>query len=207
MRVAHREITKKHLRRIAEKVAKNGGAGLGDIVLQSSEFRMEYPLFTVDKDEKLKSNHGNYITFLADSFDSEYIEEKLDKTYECCRIFFGRLEAGKNYYIQTLGTYFYPSILKSYKADGSDEYLYYLNDRGREAFNYLMSILKFKNYDYDIRLRNGSLGEDEGIGAFSLDCFTVPEDYSGETEFLMYNESSTIWKLFNVSEVNKNENE
>lgn len=67
MPVAHREITKKHIKRIAEKAAEGGGG----LPIDDDSAMLVYPIVTVDKDYKTK---GVYSCAFSASLDESALK-------------------------------------------------------------------------------------------------------------------------------------
>ena len=75
MPVAHREITKKHIKRIAEKAAEGGGG----LPIDDDSANLVYPIVTVDKDYKTKGLYScAFSAFLDDSALKNYWNEHLN---------------------------------------------------------------------------------------------------------------------------------
>ena len=76
MPLAHREITKKHIKRIAEKAAENAGGGLP---IDDDSATLVYPIVSVDKDYKTKGLYScGFTAYLNDSALKNYWNEHLN---------------------------------------------------------------------------------------------------------------------------------
>lgn len=74
MPVAHREITKKHIKRIAEKAAESGGG----LPIDDDDASLRFPIVTVDEDYKTKNYYNcNFTASLDDSELKNYWDNKL----------------------------------------------------------------------------------------------------------------------------------
>ena len=75
MPVAHREITKKHIKRIAEKAAEGGGG----LPIDDDSANLAYPIVTVDKDYKTKGLYScAFLASLNESVLKNYWNEHLN---------------------------------------------------------------------------------------------------------------------------------
>lgn len=74
MPIAHREITKKHIKRIAEKAAE----GCGGLPIDDDSADLVYPTVTVDEDYKTKGLYScTFSAYLNDSGLKNYWDEHL----------------------------------------------------------------------------------------------------------------------------------